>query len=246
MLPEGGPPPTPPEPTSPGAGAPPRKRRSLRFLTPELIVATAARVVEEDGPDALTFRRLGSELGVDHTAVLRHFGNKDDLTLALTDWLLADALGGFEPAATWRDTLSELAWRIRRSCLAHPAVAVYAVGRTARRDSEFRGADTVLGALFSAGLEGAEAARVYRALVAVALSYAGFEAAHLALDPDARAGDRQAWSREYLAASPEAYPNIAAVAPHLAAIEAEDQFTTILDLFLDAVELRASRASGHD
>jgi hypothetical protein len=31
------------------------------------------------------------------------------------------------------------------------------------------------------------------------------------------------------------------VAPHLAAVEAEDQFTTILELFLDAVELRATR-----
>ncbi|MFI6514158.1 TetR/AcrR family transcriptional regulator [Spirillospora sp. NPDC050679] len=225
-----------------GDAAGKRRRRSLAFLTPELILDTAMAVVEREGADALTFRRLGSELGVDHTAVLRHFGGKDDLLLELTARILAESLEGFSPAEHWRETLANLARRVRRACLAHPRVAATVAGRTSRRDAEFLGADIVLGALFQAGLEGKEAASYYRALVEVALSYSAFEATQLMLEDSAKAGDRAAWGREYLAAPSDVYPNIAAVAQHLAAVDAEDQFEVAIELFLDAIELRAARA----
>ncbi|MQY06700.1 hypothetical protein ACRB68_47950 [Actinomadura sp. RB68] len=199
-------------------------------------------IMERDGADSLTFRRLGTELGVDHTAVLRHFGDKDDLLLAVTDRLLAESLDGFAPSPEWRRTLTDLARRVRRACRVHPHAAALVAGRTARRDAEFAGAEIVIGALRQAGLHGREAASCYRALVDVALAYSAFEAVQLTLPAAAAAGDRRAWSREYLALPPEHYPNIASVAPHLPEVDAEDQFEVALELFLDAVELRARRA----
>ncbi|MFC4911235.1 TetR/AcrR family transcriptional regulator [Actinomadura gamaensis] len=225
------------------APAPARRRRSLGFLTPELIVDAAMAIMERDGADALTFRRLGAELGVDHTAVLRHFGGKDDLLLAITDRLLAESLDGLQPSGDWRATLSELARRVRRACRSHPHAAALVAGRTARRDHEFAGAELVIGALLQAGLRGREAASCYRALVDVALAYSAFEAVQLTLSDDAVEGDRRAWSREYLALPPDRYPNIASVASHLPEVDAEDQFEVALALFLDAVELRAARAA---
>ncbi|WP_019633033.1 TetR/AcrR family transcriptional regulator [Actinomadura atramentaria] len=213
-----------------------------RSLTPDRIVDAAMKIIEDGGPQALTFRRLGAELGADHTAVLRHFGSKDDLLLALAERLLAAALDGFAPSVDWRETLAGLARRVRRACCAHPQVAVLVAGRTTRRETEFLGAEIVLAALHQAGLAGREAASCYRALVDVALAQAAFEANLLVADPKALAGDAAAWGREYLAASPEKYPHLAAVAPHLAEVDREDQFETALALFLDAVELRAARA----
>ncbi|WP_116020803.1 TetR/AcrR family transcriptional regulator [Thermomonospora umbrina] len=222
--------------------APPRRRRSLGFLTPERIVDTAMAIMERDGADALTFRRLGTELNVDHTAVLRHFGGKDDLLRAITDRLLDESLTGFSPSPDWRDTLADLARRVRRACRTHPHAAALVACRTARRDAEFAGAEIVLGALRQAGLHGREAASCYRALVDVTLAYSAFEATQLTLPDDALAGDRRAWSREYVALPADRYPNIASVAPHLADVDAEDQFEVALELFLDAVELRAQRS----
>ncbi|MWK40567.1 TetR family transcriptional regulator [Actinomadura sp. J1-007] len=203
-------------------------------------------IMERDGAEALTFRRLGADLGVDHTAVLRHFRGKDDLLLALTHRLLVESLEGFAPSAEWRATLADLARRVRRACRAHPHAAALVAGRTARRDAEFAGADIVLGALLDAGLRGREAASCYRALVDITLAYSAFEATQLTLSDDAMAGDRGAWRRDYLALPPDRYPNIAAVAPHLADVDAEDQFEVALELFLDAVELRADRADRAD
>ena len=112
-----------------------RKQRPASFLTPDLILDTAVAVIERDGPEALTFRRLGTELGADHTAVLRHFRSKDDLLLGLAARLVSDALHDFAPSESWRETLASLARRIRAACLQHPGVAVLVAARTSRRDA---------------------------------------------------------------------------------------------------------------
>lgn len=104
-------------------------------------------VIERDGPQALTFRRLGTDLGADHTAVLRHFRGKDDLLLGLAARLVSDALHDFAPSESWRETLASLARRIRAACLHHPGVAALVATRTSRREPEFQSADVVIGAL---------------------------------------------------------------------------------------------------
>jgi AcrR family transcriptional regulator len=226
------------------AGATPvrRKQRTASFLTPDLILDTAMAVIERDGPEALTFRRLGTDLGADHTAVLRHFRSKDDLLLGLAARLVSDALHDFAPSESWRETLASLARRIRAACLQYPGVAVLVAARTSRREPEFQGADVVIGALLKVGLQGREAASYYRVLADTALASGAFEASFNVLDAGAQEGDRLAWRREYLMASPQRYPNLAKVAPYLAEIDEEDQFETAISLFLDAVELRAQRA----
>lgn len=58
-------------------------RRAI--LSRESIVATGMKIVEPEGPGALTLKRLGAALGVDSTALYRHFRNKDELLSALGD-----------------------------------------------------------------------------------------------------------------------------------------------------------------
>ena len=47
-------------------------KRVRGSLNPEEIVTVALEIAEDEGADALTFRRLGKALGVAPTAVLRH------------------------------------------------------------------------------------------------------------------------------------------------------------------------------
>ncbi|MEW1902598.1 TetR/AcrR family transcriptional regulator [Streptomyces sp. NPDC086147] len=231
---------------SAGRGAPPGKARRGRPPTTALnqkrILDTALALVEREGPDALTLRRLGAELGTNHTAVLRHFSGKDEILLGLADRLVEEALDGFAPADDWRETLEALARRMRAACLAHPRVALLSTTRVSRRAAEFRGADAVVGALRAAGLGDRDAARYYRSLVDTALALSSYEAASAALDGRAREGDRMAWRREYLAVPPTLYPHLAAVAPHLAEADDDDQFETTLGLLLDAIAARVDTA----
>jgi TetR/AcrR family tetracycline transcriptional repressor len=225
-----------------------QRRRGARGSTPltkAVIIDAAMRVVENGGPDALTLRRLGAELGSNHTAVLRHFQGKDQIVLGLAERLMSEALTGFVPADGWRETLALLARHVRQACLRHPSVAVLAAARVSRSPDEFRGADIVIAALLQAGLHGRQAALIYRAVTDLALAAGAYEAALLMLEESAREGDREAMRREYLLASPREYPHLAEVAPFLAEIDDDEQFEAALALILDGVAVQAGRlASG--
>src|SRR5919108_3233672 len=66
-------------------------RHPRHSLTDQRILAEALALVDEAGLDALTTRALGQRLGVDPTAVYRHFRNKDELLGALADRILASS-----------------------------------------------------------------------------------------------------------------------------------------------------------
>ena len=50
---------------------------------------TAIRLLDAEGVEALTMRRLASELGVSAMAPYRHVGSKDELLMVLVDRLAA-------------------------------------------------------------------------------------------------------------------------------------------------------------
>ncbi|GEE02096.1 TetR family transcriptional regulator [Gordonia spumicola] len=213
-------------------------------LTRERVIDAALEIMDADGSDALTFRSLGRALGVDHTAFLRHFRNKDDLILALADRLLQQAVDAVEPSDDWRMSLRALSFSVRNTFRRHPRVATVVAGRTARSDAEFAGADIVIGALLAAGLDGAEAASYYRALVDVALAYAALEASVSTLPAADAEGDRRAWTHEYQSVDADRFPHLASVAEHLPAVDRQDQFDVAFGLLVDAIEVRVSRGRG--
>ncbi|MCF2530522.1 TetR/AcrR family transcriptional regulator [Yinghuangia soli] len=207
------------------------------FLNRTLLVDTAISVIEEDGPEALTFRRLGAELEVAPTAVYRHFPDKDALLRALGDRLLEVALEGFVPGEDWRSTLHAAAVTARRAYLSHPRVATLAVARATTNEATFRFADICLGALRSTGLDTAVAARFYLALVDLTLGSAALEAAFAGQDAAVLAEDDAAWSGKLLEIAAPEYPNLVAAAPHLRGAYRDDHFEALLSLLLDAVSV---------
>jgi TetR/AcrR family tetracycline transcriptional repressor len=59
-------------------------------VSAELILDTAARLIEQDGVEAFTMRRLAQELGVAVTSIYWHVGGKDKLFDSLVDQLLSE------------------------------------------------------------------------------------------------------------------------------------------------------------
>ena len=68
-------------------------------LQPERVVASALRIVDEQGLDALTVRKVADEFGVTPMALYWHFANKDALLDAVGEFVVGelrlpdDALG---------------------------------------------------------------------------------------------------------------------------------------------------------
>jgi AcrR family transcriptional regulator len=221
-------------------------RRGLRrgTLTSDMILAESLRLLDEYGIEGFSLPKLGRALGADQTAVYRHFASKDDIVLALADRLIEEAMTGFEPRECWVDTLTEMAGRLRRTYLAHPAAASICSYRTTQGPAEIRTVDIIIGAMFKAGFEGAEAALMYRAVGDFALSWAGFEASFRALDERLQQRDSAAWTRAYLGVSRAEHPNIWQIRTDLPDVDDNDISATILGLVIDGLIRRAPRPCG--
>lgn len=77
-----------------------RPTRSGTVLSEQLILETALRMLREHGSAGLTARRLGLALDADPSTLYRYFRGMDDLTLAIGDALIGQALQGWRPTGS--------------------------------------------------------------------------------------------------------------------------------------------------
>nr|SBO91993.1 Transcriptional regulator, TetR family [Nonomuraea gerenzanensis] len=90
------------------------------MLTTERIVAAAVEVLDDEGLEALTMRRLGTELGVAAMSLYRHFPNRDALLSGVVHRLFAEAVADHAPEPAWPEALTGFGVAYRRMLLAHP------------------------------------------------------------------------------------------------------------------------------
>jgi TetR/AcrR family tetracycline transcriptional repressor len=82
------------------------------------VLAGALVLLDDDGLEGLTMRKLAAHLGVQAGALYWHFQNKQALLDAIADALLADVPGP-APDGTWEQRLTELGQQLRAALLAH-------------------------------------------------------------------------------------------------------------------------------
>jgi AcrR family transcriptional regulator len=238
----------------PKAVVPEEKRRRRRptksgtVLSEELIVETALRMLREHGSAGLTARRLGLALDADPSTLYRYFRGMDDLTLAIGDALIGQALRGWEPTGRWRADLRAIGLRLHAAYLAHPQAAVLTTNRVTGRPNELAADEAVLDVLRTAGFPLADTVRIYHAFIDQTLAFAALDAASLALPSAALHADEDMWNSTYAHLPRSTHPRIAEAAPLLAGRMVESAYPTALEMLLDSAEARlaalVSRTSG--
>ncbi|MGW3140950.1 TetR/AcrR family transcriptional regulator [Streptomyces sp. NPDC001139] len=226
-----------------------RRRRPTKqgvVLSEELIVATALRLIEEHGADALSVRRLGRALGADPSSLYRYFRHTDDLMLAVADELIGRTLRAWRPTGDWRADLRDLGLRMHASALAHPRAAVLSSYRVTGRVHEIQAVETILGVLRGAGFPDADAVGVYHAFIDQALAFGALDSASTALPKAAREAEADVWRATYARLPAATHPHIAAVARHLVHDMPRSSYPGALDLLLGAAAARLAeiRATG--
>ncbi len=83
------------------------------------VVAAALRLLDDEGLDGLTTRRLAKDLGVQGPALYWHFENKRALTDAMVYALLDDALASAPLETDWAMQLAAEGRRLRQALLSH-------------------------------------------------------------------------------------------------------------------------------
>ncbi len=92
-------------------------------LDRQRIVAEAVALLDAEGLDGVTTRKLAARLGVQSPTLYWHLPNKAALVTAIADAILDQEFGEMsppEPEQPWPDWLGDLAERLRRALLAHP------------------------------------------------------------------------------------------------------------------------------
>jgi AcrR family transcriptional regulator len=107
---------TPPRSRRRTAGAPP----GGQGLGADDVVDAALRIVEREGADALTMRRLADELGTAVTSIYWHVGNRDALVDRLVERLVEDMGDVHATGRTPRARIANLTGQLRDRLLARP------------------------------------------------------------------------------------------------------------------------------
>ena len=132
-------------------------------LTRERVLRAAIALVDEDGIDSLTMRKLGHRLGVEAMSLYNHVVNKDDIL----DGILDIVVGEIEqPSAgsDWRAAMRRRAISVHEVLSRHPWASALMESRTSPGPAQLRYYDSVIGSLRGAGFSIAMAAHAFSAL----------------------------------------------------------------------------------
>lgn len=89
------------------------------LISPEVVIQTALRIMEQEGLEALSLRRLGTELKINGTSLYHHFANKDEILLAAARHALREI--ELPPLADdWEKWIADNAVAYRRLLVAKP------------------------------------------------------------------------------------------------------------------------------
>ncbi|MFG2675750.1 TetR/AcrR family transcriptional regulator [Streptomyces sp. NPDC048445] len=145
---------------------PPGTKRSVgrpRRLDPDAMVATARRIIEEEGLDALSMRRVAKELGSTPMALYHYVQDKDEL-LMLTLSGTAAAFPRPELPADPRERLTAVAAHMHEILAQIPWVLdILALGELTDRNALWM-VEEIIGCALDCGLSPGRAVRAYRTI----------------------------------------------------------------------------------
>lgn len=142
-------------------------------LTAEAIVGKALEIGDAEGLDAVTIRRLATDLGVTPMALYWHFKNKEQLLIGMADHLIA----GFAPKEAderpWQEQLRDLVLGLIRVLRRYPCAKnlLEQIDQTAV-PSFLAVWDRALGLARSAGFTSEESCLITKYLLQSAISIA--------------------------------------------------------------------------
>lgn len=221
-------------PAPPWSSARPRRRaRSARPpLDREQIATAGLRIVDEEGADALSLRRLADELGVAPMSIYWHVKDKAEVLELIGHQVFAEieipALRG-----DWRDQLRDLHRAMLAGVLGHPNTTDILIGRARYGPGGLALFERILSILLAAGFSPESAFDAYSSLYLFTLGFT----ATAGRSPEFREIQRQGVL--YLGTLPEdKFPAIRTVAPVIGRRSLDEQFELALDVVVEGIAAR--------
>lgn len=210
--------------------------KAKNSLQPELVVASALRIIDEQGLDGLTVRKVVDEFGVTPMALYWHFSNKEALLEAVGDAVIANLRMPDEslPLESYlREAMVSLADIMRAHPSATPLVAQRLFMNECGRDMT----EIVLEKLSVAGFGIEKSASIaHYALMLTMTLVTGEPGAETAVKPDEREAAIAAKSALLHSLPEDRYPRLRAAAPVMVECgDSDDYYGAAIDIFVSGV-----------
>ncbi|MEU4692367.1 TetR/AcrR family transcriptional regulator [Actinoplanes sp. NPDC023714] len=217
--------------------APPARRGRTAPITVEAIISTAFGIVEREGYEALTMRRLATALETGPSSLYAHVVNKEDLDELLIGRLCA-AIELPEPHPDrWREQIAGVCAQLRDQYLRYPGISQAALAAAPANLDTLRVSEGMLAILLAGGVPPQTAAWAIDALVlyvnahTLEVSYAKRRRNH---SDDGWVVGREEMTGRF-AALPDSFPQTKRYADELTAGSTEDRFTFTIELMLNGL-----------
>ena len=216
-----------------------RPRAGEETLTRERIVSTALSLVDEEGIEALSMRRLAKELGVDPMAIYHHVPNKRALLSGLVERTFSE-MRVPEPEGSWRERVRAWAHAFRDVARAHPKLVPHLASYPeAAAEATLESTEELYAAFEAAGMLPGEILGAVGVVVDYVNGFALAEASGVLGEPDEQ--------REMLAmldARPQGLPAMRRTFAALAGEDLASDFEFGLEVVLAGLEATAGRRGG--
>jgi AcrR family transcriptional regulator len=209
----------------------PRRRRLLSL---DLIADTALSVLDAEGAEALTMRRLAQQLGCSQAALYRHVSSRDELVAVAMDRAVRMGLPVPPDGMDWRQTAQWQAHAFRDFLLAHPGLVPFMRGTERLSPSSLAGLESTIAMFTGVGLTVREAYAASSALATFVVGSVQFNLGVDGTDPQ----EQQMRRRLYASLDPRLHPVLVAHADELSRMGSPDEFEFGLAALLDGIAAR--------
>lgn len=206
-------------------------------LTRARIIQTALRIMDQDGLEAVTMRRVGRELGVEAMSLYNHVRDKEEILDGICEQVLSEFR--LPRAAEWTQAARLAAHEYRRLLLAHPTVITLMTGRKRpfTNPDSLRAYEFALGVFRSAGLSIVDSVRAFHVFGGFIIGFVTMELGLMVGGPEDGEGVQAHQEMARLVEGSD-LPHFREALPTFMECDVEGQFDFGLDLLIDGLKTR--------
>lgn len=211
-------------------------------LSKQVVVERGLALADAEGLDALTIRRLATELGVTPMALYWHFRNKEELLAALGDQVWRELATDVDPAAPWHVQMRGLLESLLHVLRSHPCASQLILEGEKQSDAALVAIETVLAVLRRGGFDPEHAAEIARNALWTGLMLVMSEGFKPGLT-EAERTEEQRLARVRLALlPPDRFPRTIEAAEPMSSCDPDIHYELGVDVFIAGVR---AMAPGH-
>ncbi|MBO3747923.1 TetR/AcrR family transcriptional regulator C-terminal domain-containing protein [Streptosporangiaceae bacterium NEAU-GS5] len=202
------------------------------------IVSAAIDLIEREGADAVSMRRIAADLGVGVMSLYNHVPNKAALLDGVAEAVLSEIEFTDDPSAHWTDRVRAQARSFRQIAHHYPRSTMVVVSRQLQSSSGVIPVEYALSTMLSAGFDGREAVQLLRVFIAYIvgslLREVGVTPTFAPVRPDV----------DVAAIDGGLFPVVASLAGELVKCDHDEEFEFGLEMLVQAMIVRrGARAS---